>query len=87
MLITKRSSISGEENTLDLDINAEQLMRIQQGKELIQNIVPHLSKDQREFLITGITADEWDNLFGNPEDDEDPWGENSELAEESEEAF
>ena len=30
------------------------------GGELIQNVMPHLSPDEREFLMTGI---EWDKAF------------------------
>ena len=48
---------------MDLDITSDQLDRIEAKVELIQNIVPHLSSDEREFLITGITPDEWDKLF------------------------
>lgn len=63
MQITKTSRISGTVSTMDLDITSEQLSRIEAGIELIQNIVPHLSSDEREFLITGITPQEWDKLF------------------------
>jgi hypothetical protein len=63
MLITKTSRISGTISTMDLNITSEQLSRIEEGRELIQNIVPHLSSDEREFLITGITPQEWDKLF------------------------
>ncbi len=65
MLVTRKSRISGQENTLDLDITTEQLFRVNTGAELIQNIVPHLSPSDREFLITGITSEEWDKLFGD----------------------
>jgi hypothetical protein len=65
MLVTRKSTISGQENTLDLDITSEQLFRVNTGVELIQNIVPHLSPSDREFLITGITSEEWDKLFSD----------------------
>jgi hypothetical protein len=63
MQVTKQSRISGKISSMDLDITSEQLARIEAGIELIQNIVPHLSSDEREFLITGITPDEWNELF------------------------
>lgn len=63
MLIRKTSRISGTVSTMDLDITSEQWARIEAGIELIQKIVPHLSSDEREFLITGITPQEWDKLF------------------------
>jgi hypothetical protein len=30
---------------------------------LIQDAMPHLSADEREFIMTGITEDEWERLF------------------------
>ena len=63
MLITKASRISGKISSMDLNITSEQLDRVNLGIELIQNIVPHLSSEEREFLITGITTDEWNELF------------------------
>ena len=63
MQVTKQSRISGKISTMNLDITSEQLDRVNLGIELIQNIVPHLSSDEREFLITGITPEEWDKLF------------------------
>jgi hypothetical protein len=63
MQVTKQSRISGKISSMDLDITSDQLERINLKIELIQNIVPHLSSEQREFLITGITPDEWNELF------------------------
>jgi hypothetical protein len=63
MLITKESRISGKISSMELDITSEQLDRINSRVELIQNIVPHLSSEQREFLITGMTPQEWNDLF------------------------
>jgi hypothetical protein len=31
--------------------------------ELVQNAMPHLSADEREFIMTGITPTEWDEMF------------------------
>ena len=53
---------------MDIDVTIEQMFRIENRystKELIQDIVPNLSKEEREFLITGITPKEWNELF-NP---------------------
>ena len=38
-----------------------------QGEMLIQNAFPYLTPDEREFLITGITKEEWAELFGRDE--------------------
>jgi hypothetical protein len=67
MNITKRSSLTGKENTLNIDVTPEQLFRIENRMnttELIQNIVPNLSMEDREFLMTGITNEEWIRMFG-----------------------
>jgi len=67
MNITKRSSLTGKENTLNIDVTPEQLARIENRMnttELIQNIVPNLSMADREFLMTGITNEEWIRMFG-----------------------
>ena len=36
----------------------------------IQNAAPHLSDADREFLMTGITVEEWDEAF--PDDEDEP---------------
>ena len=70
MKITKRSSLSGVEHTLDIDITEEQFQRVEMRfftKELIQNIIPNVSLGEREFLMTGITQEEWDKTFSTLE--------------------
>lgn len=62
----KKSSISGDYHSVDLDITQDQLDRIENRfntKELIQNIVPNLTPGEREFLMTGITEQEWNQLY------------------------
>lgn len=72
MQITRRSMLSGKERTLDLPVTEEQIKRWLAG-ELIQNVMPHLTAGEREFIKTGITDEEWDTEFANPNegDDED----------------
>jgi len=62
--IKRMSPFSKTVNELDLDITSEQLWRWQHGSELIQNVFPHLTPDEREFLLTGITEAEWNTTFG-----------------------
>ena len=64
MLLTKVSPLSGKENTIELDITEEQLADYQEGGECIQDAFPNLNLDEREFIMTGITAAEWESLFG-----------------------
>tara|TARA_B100001939_G_scaffold330373_1_gene327484 strand:- start:250 stop:450 length:201 start_codon:yes stop_codon:yes gene_type:complete len=63
MEIVRRSPFSGLHHVMDLPVTQEQLDRWQAG-ELVQNVFPHLSADEREFLMTGITPQEWEEEFG-----------------------
>lgn len=63
MIITKKSNLSGKESTMNLNVTPEQLGRWN-GGELIQNVFPHLTTVEREFLMTGITKTEWNAVFG-----------------------
>lgn len=67
MLVTRKSMVSGKTRTLDLPITEDQIDLYNAG-ELIQRAFPNLSDDQREFILTGITADEWDEVFPEEED-------------------
>ena len=64
MLVTKVSSISRKVNSLELDVTQEQLTRYELGLGLIQHIFPNLPHGEREFIKTGITPQEWEELFG-----------------------
>jgi hypothetical protein len=58
--VTKKSIISGKTNTMELDITQEDLA-----------VFPQLSSSEREFLISGITPTEWNDTFGEEENDDD----------------
>ena len=62
MRVMKRSIFSGKIHEMDLPITLDQLDRWNNG-ELIQNVFTNLSDDEREFLMTGITPEEWDEVF------------------------
>lgn len=64
MKVTKTCILTLVKNTLDLDITPQQLLRINdrhKTDEYIQDIVPHLTPDEREFLMTGILPKTWDD--------------------------
>jgi len=69
MKITRTSMFSGVERTLDLSITEEQLSAWKSGT-LCQDAFPQLSADDREFIMTGVTAQEWSDEFGDEEDDQ-----------------
>ena len=63
MKVTKRSRLSGKEHTLEIDVTQEQLDDWKREKKLVQVAFPHLTSDEREFLISGITPEEWAKAF------------------------
>ncbi len=62
MLITRTSPFSGNTNSMEIEVTQEQLSSWESGT-LIQNAMPNLSADEREFIKTGITPEEWDSAF------------------------
>jgi hypothetical protein len=46
---------------MDLPVTEEQLETWQNGG-LIQDVFPELTPDEREFIKTGISSDEWQKL-------------------------
>lgn len=67
MEVTRTSIVSGITRTKELDITTEQLTAWENGIN-IQNAMPHLSADDREFVLTGIIAEEWDRYFEEAEE-------------------
>lgn len=68
MKITRTSTLSGIERTLDIPVDPEHLILWQSGSMPIQDAMPYLSDDDREFIISGITSQEWDCAF-EPEEE------------------
>lgn len=68
MLITMRSPLTGKDTTLDLDVTESEIVRWRAG-EYIQNAMPRLNADEREFLKTGYTKEDWNVLFPPEEED------------------
>ena len=66
MQIIRTSRISGNTNVMDIDITQAQLAAWVDGS-LIQDVMPDISADEREFIMTGITPDEWNAMFGEDE--------------------
>jgi hypothetical protein len=62
MLIERTSRLSGDVHIMDIDVLPIQITLWEQG-ELVQNAMPELSADEREFILTGITPTEWDEFF------------------------
>lgn len=63
MLIQRTNPLTGKVNTREIDCTPEQLKAWEAGA-LIQNVMPHLSADDREFMISGCTPEDWAILTG-----------------------
>jgi hypothetical protein len=79
MKIERVSMFTGKTNTMEIPLEGHQKAYLGwvRGVGLIQNMLPHLTPDQREFLMTGVTPAEWDEAFGpkevhQPESYEEP---------------
>ena len=66
MLIKRTSMVTGITRSMELPITKEQWAAFQRGA-LVQDAFPHLSPDEREFIITGIIKKEWDDTFRDEE--------------------
>lgn len=66
MLVTRKSSMSGKVTSMEIDVTEEQMNDWKRGA-LIQDAMPTVSADEREFILTGITPKEWNTIFGDEE--------------------
>lgn len=66
MEITRKSALTGKTRTRALDVTPAQLAAHLDGV-LAQEAFPHLSREDREFLISGATQEEWDAFFKEDE--------------------
>ena len=64
MKITRKSMITNKEHTLDINVSEEQLELYESGAVTLQDAFPHLSANEREFIKSGITPQEWEEMFG-----------------------
>ena len=62
MKITKTSILSGKTRTKEINVNQSQIDKWVAGM-LIQDAMPDVSVDEREFIMTGSTPEEWDLYF------------------------
>ena len=69
MIVERKSIITGKMHEMEIDITVQQLFDFMNGRSgLAQEAFPHLSAEEREFIISGIHPIEWNELFGNEEE-------------------
>lgn len=69
MIIQRTSELTGVKHFREINVTQAELDDWQKSTEFIQNYFPDLSADDCEFILTGITPEEWD-LYMGEEDDE-----------------
>ncbi len=62
--VTRTSVFTGKTRTFYFAITQEQLDGYYNYGLLLQDAFPNLSPDEREFIKSGVTAEEWTATFG-----------------------
>ena len=65
--VTRRSTLTGAMHTRAIPCTQAQLDAWQAG-QYIQDAMPDVPVEDREFLISGVTPEEWDEAFGKEEE-------------------
>ncbi len=63
MLVARVSPLTGVTNTIEIPINEGQYIAWFIGTTSVQQSFPWLSEDHCEFLMTGLTPEDWANIF------------------------
>lgn len=71
MQITRINPFTGMQTTLEVPCTPEQLAAWEQG-ELIQRAMPNVPAELREFVISGITPHEWEQMFRDRDSEDGP---------------
>lgn len=65
MIIRRKSVISGVVREKNIPVNPEDLALWETGSVNIQDVMPYLNADDREFILSGITQEEWSEAFSS----------------------
>lgn len=63
MLVERKNLLTGKANVMDLDITMDQLQNWLHGQP-VQDAMPNLNETEREFLISGMSAEEQKVIWG-----------------------
>jgi hypothetical protein len=64
MWIKRKSILTGVERTRNIPVNPDDMAAWEAGLGNIQELMPYLNDNDREFILSGITTKEWDEAFG-----------------------
>ena len=68
MFVTKTSMITGQQNTLWVEGLTQDMIEKWEGGALIQDAMATIPQELREFVMSGITPTEWNNVFPDEEE-------------------
>jgi len=63
--IEMKSPFTGNMNSMFMLFDVADLRKWIEERGLIQDCLPYLSADEREFLMTGIMPEEWEQAFSD----------------------
>lgn len=70
MELERISDLTGVKHIREIPVTKKELDAWKASGVHIQNYFPQLTADDREFILTGVTPEEWEDAFGD-EDEED----------------
>lgn len=65
--VRRTSQLTGITRDRFINVDPDQIVLFNRGA-LVQEAFPQLSAEEREFLLTGITGEEWDEMLGSEEE-------------------
>ena len=68
MIIKRKSILTGIERSRNIPVNPEDMLNWEAGNINIQEAMPYLNDSDREFILTGITDEEWNQAFAEQEE-------------------
>mgnify|MGYP003533939440 CR=1 FL=1 len=69
MKVKRKSVISGIERFRDIPANPEDWVSYTMGYKNLDEAMPYLSDEDKQFILSGITSDEWKEAFSTVEEE------------------
>lgn len=63
MEIRRKSVITGVERVREIPVNPEHYLIWTSGGISVDEAMPYLNHEDREYIISGITKEEWEDAF------------------------
>lgn len=62
--IVRRCPFTGEMRSMMIALDVNDYVRYMNGGVNVQDAFPYLTADEREYIKTGITPEQWEKTFG-----------------------